>query len=106
MNKYYAQGDVLLFKASIPKTAILDKDFNGIVQHGESGHKHALKPLSKKDYEMYYDPNSATRYLRLLKEIPLEHEEHKKIMLPPGEYEIRIVKEYDHFQDLQRSVID
>jgi hypothetical protein len=46
------------------------------------------------------------RYLRLLEETPLRHEEHNEIKLPKGDYEIRIVREVDHFQELVRPVID
>lgn len=36
----------------------------------------------------------------------VKHEEHNPIKLPPGEYDISIVREYDHFAEEARQVID
>ncbi len=45
-------------------------------------------------------------YLRTFKDTPIEHEEHNTIILPPGDYEIGQVKEYDHFKEEARAVVD
>jgi hypothetical protein len=34
------------------------------------------------------------------------HEEHSPVEIPPGEYEIGRVREYDHFREEARPVID
>lgn len=101
----YVHGDVLLFKIeAIPAKAEKKKDFDGILQHGEvTGHAHRL---SGKETDMYEYFTEGRRYLRLLKDTPLRHEEHEEIKLPKGDYEIRIVREVDHFADLVRPVVD
>ena len=47
-----------------------------------------------------------TRYVRVETETPLRHEEHKEILLPPGEYRVGFVQEYDHLAEEARAVID
>lgn len=98
-------GDVIFVKVDkIPKKAEKEKDFKGIVQFGEkTGHAHRL---SGKGFEMFQHFEEGRRYLRLKKETPITHEEHHEIKIPPGEYEVRIVREVDHFQDLVRTVVD
>lgn len=99
---YFQQGDVLFLSESIPSEAKKNDKFDGVVQYGEStGHAHRL---SGEDFEEYHHENR--RYLRLLKETPVRHEEHNPIHLPKGDYEIRIVREKDHFSDLVRPVVD
>lgn len=34
------------------------------------------------------------------------HQEHRTVTLPPGEYDRRIVREYDHFAEESRNVVD
>lgn len=100
--EYIQQGDTIYVKSTIPSDAQINKDFDGVVQHGEStGHAHRLHGDG---FTMFQTKEK--RYLRLLKETPLRHEEHDEIKLPSGDYEVRIVREYDHFQDLTRPVVD
>ena len=105
MEKIYVHGDVLLFSVdSIPAGAELGKDFKGVLQHGErTGHAHRL---TGKETEMFEFFSEGRRYLRLVTETPLRHEEHKEIRLPKGDYEVRIVREMDHFAELVRPVVD
>jgi hypothetical protein len=98
----YEQGDVLLFLEAIPPTNNFKKELvNDTVQHGESGHSHRLAG----EYE-YFETPQKTRHLRIVTPCDLYHEEHKTIVLPPGEYRIGIVQEYDHFEEEARQVID
>lgn len=101
----YQHGDVVLVKINkIPEQAEKKKDFDGVLQHGEvTGHAHRL---SGKETDMYEYFSEGRRYLRLLKDTPLTHEEHNEVNLPKGDYEIRIVREVDHFADLTRPVVD
>lgn len=111
--KQFQQGDVVLQTIKIPK-----KDYeiitDPIVQHGEhTGHKHALQFRHEdkrvdgqcNQWEMFKEANG-TRYLKVNEPTDLTHEEHKTITLPPGEYQIRIVQEYDHFLEEARQVQD
>lgn len=101
---YFQHGDVLLFKVDkIPGG--LEKCNHNRVQEGEAtGHAHRLYGDG---FTIFEDPHTKQRnYLRLLKETPIRHEEHKEILLPPGDYRIGIVREYDHFQEEAKRVID
>lgn len=106
---YFQQGDVLLFPAEIPQNAkLLD---GNILQHGEAtGHAHRVMFLHEEkrggSAGIFQDPKDLLRYLKLDVPTDLVHEEHKKITLPPGEYRIGIVREYDHFQEEARNVQD
>lgn len=97
------QGDVLFYKMKkMPLN--LEEQKTNIVQEGEAtGHAHRLYGDG---FKMFIEPSTKKRYLKILKETPLRHEEHKEIMLPDGEYEIGIIREYDHFSEEVRSVVD
>lgn len=100
---YRQQGDVL-FKpvANIPKEC---KAINtNVVQEGElTGHAHRLYDG---DFEILQHPETKQKFLRIVKETEIRHEEHKAFKLPPGEYYIDIVREVDHFEKLTRQVAD
>jgi len=103
--KYHQQGDVLLFREQIPETA-KQATKDPVLQHGEStGHAHRL---TDEDFELFEQPETKTRYLRLLKPSGLRHEEHKEIILPPGDYRIDIVREVGGEEDEEyiRTVTD
>lgn len=108
------QGDVLFFKEEIPKTATEELQTN-IVMHGEhTGHAHRLcvsdftemKSPKQKKFQIFKDPNSNVIYLRAKEEVDLTHEEHKKIILPPGDYRIGQVREKGFFDDMINPVAD
>lgn len=96
------QGDVVFLSSKIPESNLVIRQGN-LVQHGEAGHSHVLVG---NDFEMYDEPTTKKRYLRIVKPTLLKHEEHKEINLPAGEFEIRIVREYDHFKEESREVLD
>lgn len=100
--KLSQQGDVLLFSGKIPAGAEINEAFDGIVQHGEAtGHKHQLHGDG---FRLYTKGDK--RYLRIVKPTALRHEEHREIMLAPGDYRIGIVREYSHFDEEAREVVD
>lgn len=105
MEKIHVHGDVILVAVNkIPEGAKKSDKFDGILQYGErTGHAHRLTGKEKDMYEYFHE---GRRYLKLVTESPLSHEEHKTINLKPGNYEVRIVREQDHFQDLVRPVVD
>jgi hypothetical protein len=108
---YLQQGDVILESIKIPSEQ-LEVSFNHILQHGEhTGHKHALRFMhdakrSSPQFEVLTNKETGSRYLKIGEPADLVHEEHKTIAVPPGEYEIRIVREYDHFKEEAREVVD
>lgn len=101
--KIFQQGDVLLIPCEIigdPKSLK-----TGVIQEGEhTGHAHRFMPSD--DAMLFEQPKTKKRHLRLLKPTTITHEEHKPIDLPPGDYEVRIVREYDHFKEESRAVLD
>lgn len=117
--KYFQQGDVLLFEEKIPKISKKEAEItkNPVLQHGEAtGHAHRLHPSIEQFHDSSGVPNigfevvlnkaTGTRHLKVTTPQTLRHEEHKEIQLPPGEYRIGIVREYDHFKEEAREVVD
>lgn len=115
----YEQGDVLLFKETIPEN-IIEENGRFILAYGEhTGHCHRLideypetenlsKSLDKKtkNFIVFKDPKSNVIYLRVFKDTPLKHEEHKEFKIPIGDYRIGQVREKDMYSDMIAPVID
>lgn len=95
------QGDTLYFPIeNLPKD--LEKQKDNIIQHGEAtGHAHRLI-----NGEIYIEPKSKVKYLRLIHPSDIIHEEHHSVTLPPGAYRIGIVREKGMFDDLVAPVVD
>ena len=96
----YQQGDVVLKRVS----AIRGKKLNHLtLARGEStGHHHTITEGNAELYE-----ENGTLFLRVLSEVAeLTHQEHKTLEIPQGDYEIGIVREYNHFTEEARRVQD
>lgn len=99
---WFQQGDVTIQPASIPVGP--RKDAGRVLAHGEvTGHAHRLTEASdgllvEIDGQLYLSVGEGGA--------TITHEEHKAIDLPPGEYKIGKVMEYDHFQMETREVRD
>jgi hypothetical protein len=102
----YQQGDVILLSTTIPETATKKTAKNNkyVLAEGEvTGHMHAIHDVNA--CELFENNNDM--YLRVLNEsTTLTHEEHHKINIPTGDYIVRIVKEYDHFAEEAKKVVD
>lgn len=89
----YRQGDVLVIPKPIPSGAVPGKRDKGriVLAYGEAtGHAHAIASEAVEIME-----HEGTRYIRVPKRgATLSHEEHGTITLAPGEYEVRIQREY------------
>ena len=97
---FYQQGDVLIKKVS----NVMGKKLNHLtLARGETtGHHHTI---TEGDAELY--EQNGTLYLKVMSETAiLKHQEHKTLEIPQGEYEIGIVREYDHFTEEARRVQD
>lgn len=103
---FFQQGDVLIKKvASIPKNTQKINPKNGryILAEGEAtGHTHAICDTEK--VEMF--EKDGRLWVGIKEEVEIKHEEHGKIKLPPGDFEISKVKEYDHFSEEAKEVLD
>ena len=77
---------------------------SNIIAHGESGHKHVLE---KGNYEIYKSLEDECLLLKILdKKTVLDHEEHDNVKLWSGNFKQDTVREYDHFKEEARKVID
>lgn len=89
----YRQGDVLVIPKAIPAGAKPGKRDKGriVLAYGEvTGHAHAIEAREAEILE-----HEGTRYIRVPKRgANLKHEEHGVVKLAPGEYEVRIQREY------------
>ena len=92
---HYRQGDVLLRQIkNLPKTVRPQKRTGPVVLAlGEvTGHKHQIvDELDKVD--VFVSPEGAM-YLQVKEPVALRHEEHAAIVIPPGNYERVIQREY------------
>lgn len=101
----YQQGDVLIKKVDkLPEGLIKTHDKRGhVLAEGEAtGHFHAIKETEKAT--MY--ERDGKLYLNVIDECDVTHQEHHKITLPKGDYEIDRVQEWDYFEQEARAVID
>ena len=72
-----------------------------ILAEGEvTGHAHRIND----EVELY--EHNGTLYMRNLKDVTITHEEHKPSVIPAGNWEIRITKEYDFLSEEARKVAD
>jgi len=103
MNKIYQQGDVLFVPRAdnIPENTEVKKDM--IVAEGEvTGHMHeVISP----DATVYVD-KEGNIFLDAEKGATVTHQEHHKVDVPPGKYDIKIVREYDPLENEVREVRD
>ena len=101
----YGHGDVTLKKVDIElKGAIAEKPNKGRweIALGEThGHCHTISESEAVVYN-----KDGKRYVLTRNGFTITHEEHKPITVPPGIYEIGIVREFDYFLGESRSVKD
>lgn len=92
------QGDVIL----VPVDGVRGKKHtDNILAHGEAtGHAHRLQSGT-----VYVDTDG-TMTLECDEQTTVTHEEHGSVTLAPGAWEVRRVREYDHFAEEARVVAD
>jgi hypothetical protein len=100
-SKWYQQGDVTIKPiAQIPANAMATG--TRVLAEGEAtGHKHLAEAP---DVKLFL--HQGTLYMSAPQGTTIVHEEHGPLIIPPGEYEIGIVREYDHFAEEARYVVD
>lgn len=97
---FLQQGDVLIKSTKIIKGEKLN---HLTLAKGEAtGHHHTI---TEGEAELYED--NGVLYLHVESEkATLTHQEHKTVEIPKGDWEIGIVKEYDHFAEESKGVVD
>lgn len=113
-----AQGEITIRRIgaktrNLPKgfTAILPENGRYIIGHSETGHSHVIDAIGA-TVGVLDKPPEGMRILHLILKNPhsLEHlrnyETHAPIMLEPGQYEVRIAREYDPYAELARTSAD
>ena len=96
----YQQGDVL-FKSVEQSRGKPCKKHPVVVAEGEAtGHSHKILD----DVRALVD--GETMFIESDKPFTVVHEEHGAITIPAGIYEVDRVKEYDHFAEEARRVMD
>lgn len=121
MKKFYQQGDVLVKVITEFPQGKVERLATRILAEGEhTGHKHQIDILEselalvdpEEDAEEITTPQvevlkiMGKMYVRAFREWTLRHEEHKPITMPPGHFEIGIVREADHMAGVVRRVAD
>uniref|UniRef100_A0A6M3JK64 Uncharacterized protein n=1 Tax=viral metagenome TaxID=1070528 RepID=A0A6M3JK64_9ZZZZ len=98
------QGDVLFKRVDMPESIWnkLDQRSNPVLVEGEAtGHHHAIATdtLLESLSDILYEDDNGDLYIRNTKEITITHQEHKPVTLPPGQWKVDRVREYDHFAE-------
>lgn len=90
--KTLRQGDVLLIRVRRCPSTATQKEDGCILARGETtGHAHRIGEGA----EIFVDVNDhGRRYLRVFKDTYLDHEEHTRVALSIGDYEIVRQREY------------
>lgn len=98
-------GDVIITHETLPKEfESFEKSKDYCLAYGEvTGHAHRV---TSGDFDLRQCPKTHVKYLRVITESFLKHEEHSPIVIPPGTYRIGIQREYDPFEKLIRKVSD
>jgi hypothetical protein len=101
------QGDVLIeYVARMPAGGrVVPATARGyVVAEGEAkGHAHVLAATAD---ELEVREVNGVLYARIRRPVVLAHEEHRAMTLPPGVVWFWRVREYDHFAEEARQVVD
>lgn len=101
MEIQYVQGDVLIKKVENIPTSCKKLPHLTLARGEVTFHHHTI---TKGNAELY--EKNGTLYLCAKEKVELTHQEHDTIMLPKGNYEIGIVREYLHFTEEAKRVQD
>jgi hypothetical protein len=117
-NQYGLQGDVIFIRIeSLPASAKKITDPNDfkkalVLAEGEvTGHFHKIQNedalnIDEDDTVGLYTFEDGKLVIVNDEAISVTHQEHDTVAVPPGMWEVRIAKEYDHFLEEAREVRD
>ena len=127
--KKYQQGDVVMlkvdddyFKDNVRNGEECTSSYNTqshnnpVLAFGEvTGHKHQIHMKDMLDaaevtlhmgYNRFAGVDVPDAFEVRETTVTLTHEEHKPVIIPPGKYVVRIVREFDHIAGRSRNVAD
>ena len=96
------QGDVILEKVEKVPERSKEKKGNVLVEGEVTGHAHRID--TKAPFKLY--ENDGMLYIENEQILDVVHEEHDTVTIPDGIWQVRKVKEYDHFLEEAREVQD
>lgn len=100
------QGDVLVESVEgFPKEAkpVEPKERGYVLAEGEvTGHAHVIDKVA----DIEFVEHGGMFYIKNKLPVTVKHEEHNPITIPAGIWRVRGVREYDHFAEEARRVID
>jgi len=102
------QGDVLIVSVkAVPETAKQETAEERIIlAHGElTGHHHSIVQELDSPAVTVWSDGEEDRFLNVLRECSLFHQEHSTITIPPGTYRVVRQREY-RAPDISRQVAD
>lgn len=116
-QKIAAQGEITIIRlGDVPKknlagTAMKAEHGKFIIGHSETGHHHVIDAKGASVSVLERAPEGM-RILRAILENPAvlehhrDHDTHEPIELPAGEYEFRIGREFDPYEEIARRQAD
>ena len=117
-NKVAAQGEITLIRIGDVKAGkiagkpLLLEAGKLIIGHSETGHHHVLEHTRGASVTVCDHAPEGMRILRAILTEPNKlvhergHDTHETIDLAPGEYDIRIAREFDLYAELARQSAD
>ena len=98
---WFQQGDVTIKPVDrIPAEAVAT-DHRVLAEGEATGHKHVAVA---EDVRLFL--HEGTLFMRAPHGTAVVHEEHRMLEIPAGDYQVGTVREYDHFAEEMRSVVD
>lgn len=86
------------------RDALRTGDQRPLAEGEATGHTHRVE---EPDQAELYEDEGGRILLRILAgDVRVVHEEHAPVTLPAGDYEVRRVREYDHFAEEAREISD
>lgn len=100
-NNWYQQGDVTIKPVDTIPAGATGTESRVLAEGEATGHKHLA---AAHDVRLFL--HDGALYMHAPTGTTVVHEEHHALELPAGDYVIGIVREYDHFAEEARHVID
>lgn len=101
-KKILRQGDILLKEVDRIPTSALDLSTDILAFGEKTGHHHKLQG----SFQLYQtvENGNETKYLEILEETKLVHQEHNRIQIPRGMYVVVNERQYNPFKNIKVRV--